>query len=120
MIISHTWMLGLRPWYLGEMSDIFSPRWKVPTTGTGVFLSIQSTSGRSFAFPSKSELRNALLPSTSGCLRIETLSSVAILPVAVNTVYDKNLLILYCSQLPRERIQWPPRRKRSQGTNRQK
>ena len=62
------------------------------------FLSLQSAYGQSFAFPSKSELRNALLHSRSSCLRTETLSSAALLSVTVNTVHDKSLLILYCSQ----------------------
>ena len=94
VIISHAQMLSLRPQCLAEISD-FSEHWKVPTTGTSVFLSLQSTCGQSFAFPDKSELRKALLHSRSGCLQIETLSSAASLPVTLNTEYDKRLLILY-------------------------
>ena len=45
MIISHVQMLGLRLWCLAEISD-FSGRWKVPTTGTGVFMFRCSVSGR--------------------------------------------------------------------------
>ena len=36
VIVSHVWMLRLRPWCLAEISG-FPERWKVPTTGTGVF-----------------------------------------------------------------------------------
>ena len=36
VIVSHAWMLGLRPWRLAEIRD-FSARWKVPVTGTRVF-----------------------------------------------------------------------------------
>ena len=64
MIISYAGMLSLRPWCLAEIGD-FSEHWKVPTTGTGVFLSLQSTYGQAFAFPYKSELRKALLHSRS-------------------------------------------------------
>ena len=75
-------MLGLRLRRLAEISD-FLEHWKVPTTGTSVFLfvcgflfvclfvlSLQSTYGKSFAFPCKSKLRKALLHSRSGCLPI--------------------------------------------------
>ena len=70
VIVSHARMLGLRPPCLAEVSD-FSERWKVSTTGTGVFfLSLPSTYGQSFAFPFKSKFRNALLHSKSSCLQI--------------------------------------------------
>ena len=36
VIVSHAWILGLRPWRLAEIRD-FSARWKVPVTGTRVF-----------------------------------------------------------------------------------
>ena len=102
-----------------QKSVIFQHVGRCPQLALVSFLSLQSTCGQSFAFPSKSELRNALLHSSSGCLRTETLSSAALLPVTVNTVYDESLLILHYSQHPCERIQGPPCRKRSQGTNRQ-
>ena len=73
-------MLGLRLWCLAEISD-FPEHRKVPTAGTSDFLSLQRTYGQSLASPSKSELRNALLHSRSGCLQIETLPSAALLPV---------------------------------------
>ena len=103
VIVSHARTLGLRPQYLAEMGD-FSECWKVPT---GVFLSLQSTSGQSFAVPDKRKLRNALLHSRSGCLQIETLSSAALLAVTLNTD-EKNLLILYCSQHPASVYNGPP------------
>ena len=59
VVISHARMLGLRPQHLAEISD-FSGRWKVPTTGTSVFLSLQSTYRQSFAFPDKTKARNKL------------------------------------------------------------
>ena len=72
---------------------------RCPQLALVCFLSFQSTDGQSFTFPDKSELRNALLHSRSGCLHIETLSSVAFLPVTLNTVYDKSLLIPYRSHI---------------------
>ena len=96
---------------LAEISD-FSEHWKVPTAGTSDFLSLRSTYGQSFASPSKNELRNALLHSRSGYLQIETLPSAALLPAALNTVYDKSLLILYCSQHLCEHMQWTPSEKK--------
>ena len=102
----------LWPRYLAEIND-FSECCNVPTTGTSVFfLLLQSTYGQSFAFPYKSNVRNALLHSRLGCFQIEPVPSAVLLPVTLNTVYDKSLLILYCSQHPCECIQWPPCRKR--------
>ena len=39
-----------------------------------------------------------MLHSRSGCLQIQTLSAAALLPITLNTVYDKSLLIPYYSQ----------------------
>ena len=38
--------------------------------------------------------------SRSGCLQIETLSSAVLLPLTLNTVHDRSVLILHCSQHP--------------------
>ena len=97
VIISHAQMLGLRHWCLVEISD-FSECLKVPTTGTSVFFCHFKAPVLWTVFPYKSKLRNALLHSRSGCLKIETLSSAALLPVTLNTVHEKSLLILYYSQ----------------------
>ena len=88
--MSHAPMLSLRPQCLTEIS-VFSEHWKVPTTGTSVFfVTSKYFKAKSFAFPYKSKLRNALLHSRSGCLQIETFSSAALLPVISDTVYDKS------------------------------
>ena len=91
-------MLGFRLQRLAEISD-FSGHWKVPTTDTSVFFVTSKHLWTVFAFPYKSGLRNALLRSRSGCLQIETISSAALLPLTFNTVHDKSLLILHCSQV---------------------
>ena len=85
VILCHARMLGLRLQRLAEISD-FSEHWKVPTTGTGVFFVTSRYYGQSLASPSKSEPRNAVLHSRSGCLQTETLSSAVLWPVALNTV----------------------------------
>ena len=115
MMVSYAQMLGLRPRCLAEISDFFQNIGRYPQLILVYFLSLRSTYRQSFAFPSKSELKNALLRSRSGCLQIQTLSSTTLLPVMLNTVYDKSLLILYCSQHPCKRIQWPPGRTRLRG-----
>ena len=89
---------------------IFQNVGRCPQLALEYFLSLQSTYGQSFAFPYKAKLRNALLHSRSGCLQIETFSS-ALLPVTLNTVCDKSLLIPYCSQHLCEPIQLSPCRK---------
>ena len=111
VIVSHAWMLGLRG-NIWKKSMIFQNVGRCPQLALVYFLSLQSTYGQSFAFPFKSKLGNALLHSRSGCLQIQTLFSAALLPVTLNTVYDKGLLILYCSQHPCKCMQWPPCRKR--------
>ena len=61
----------------------------MPTTGPSVFFVTSKHYGQSFAFPHKSKLGNALLHSRSGYLQIQTLFSAALLPVILNTIYDK-------------------------------
>ena len=95
-----------------QKSVMFHNVGRCPQLALVYFSSLQSTYGQSFAFSYKSEPRNVLLHSRSSCLQIQTLSSAALLPVTLNTVYDKSLLILYCSQHLCKCIQWPPCRKR--------
>ena len=73
-MVSHAQMPSLRLWCLAEISD-FSECWKVPTTGTSVFFVTSKHLRTVLAFPDKSELRDVLLHSRSGCLQRETLSS---------------------------------------------
>ena len=67
VMVSHAWMLSLRPWYL-EKSLIFQNVERCPQLTLVYFLSLQSTYGQSSAFPSKSKLRNALfILGQAGC-----------------------------------------------------
>ena len=79
---------------------IFQNGGRCPQLTLVYFLSLHNTHGQSSASPYKSKLRNALLHSRSGCLQIETLSSAALLPVTLSTVYDKSLLICTVVNIP--------------------
>ena len=80
-------------WGVWQKSVILKNVGRCPQLALVYFLSLQSTYGQSFAFSYKRKLRNALLHSRSGCLQIEMLSSAALLPVTLNTVDDKSILI---------------------------
>ena len=94
-------VFGRNQWFFRKLEGVHN--WLAQV----YFLSLQSTYGQSFSFPCKGKLGNALLLARSGCLQIQTLSSAALLPLTLNTVYDKSLLILYCSQHPCDHIQGP-------------
>ena len=79
-------VFGRNQWFFRTLDGAHNWHWCI-------FLSLQSTYGQSFAFPYKKKLENALLHSRPGCLQIETLSSAALLPVTLNTVDDKSILI---------------------------
>ena len=108
-------VLGRSVW---QKSVIFQNLGRCPQQALVHFLSLQSTYGQSFAFPDNRKFGNALLYSRSGCLQIETLSSAAFLPVTLNTVYNKSLSVLYCSQHLWKCIKSTPRRKRFHWANR--
>ena len=77
-----------------QKSVVFQNVGRCPQLALVYFLSLQSTYGQSFSFPYKSKLRNALLHSRSGCLQIQTLSSAALLPVTLNTVWQEFINIV--------------------------
>ena len=95
-----------------QKSVIFQNVGRCPQLALVYFLVTSKHLWTVLCFPYNSKPRNALLHSRSGCLLIETFSSAASLPVTLNTVYDKSLLILYCNECSVNIYNGPPCRKR--------
>ena len=84
-----------------QKSVIFRNTGRCPQLAVVYFLSLQSTKDRPLLFHPRVSLGMlCFLLAQAACRQRETLSSAALLPVPLNTVYDESLLIMYYSQHP--------------------